>query len=205
MNKTKQKRLPTRCNGTQLAAILTKRFDRLVTPASITRAVRDEGMVGKQLDGSWKVSDAIEWWAAHRANQSEDYAALQAESNLAVMRKQISDSKRSQLETEKCAKENSGKWIETEMVTAYIAGIGSRIALVYDQQIEDRDGLRKIISDELAEHGLDKDLISLIDSRLSVKFQAANDRIKSEFKVIADESAKRVEKARREQLKKYAK
>ena len=197
----KNDKLPTYCNGTRLAAILTKKFGRLVIPSAITRAVRDEGMIGKQPNGSWRVSDAVKWWETHRASQGEDFARLMAEANIAEMRKKISDAKKSRLEADRVEREVSGKWIQFDTVKSYMAGLGSRVANQYDGLIESKDGLRLLVQEVMAANGIAPETARAIDAQIAERFATANDEIKAQFRKLADDATAQFAAARRQQLK----
>ena len=116
--------LPTYASGAELARILSAEFNSHISGVQISRSSRNDGLAGKQTNGTWRVADAVQWWRTNRASRGDRAAELAAQADTADCEKRIADSRRAKLELEEAEKVASGKWtLTTEAVAGAIGAV----------------------------------------------------------------------------------
>ena len=152
--------LPAYASGSKLAEILTREFGSRVSPVMISRSLRNDGMIGKAANGLWKVSDSVAWWAANRVVRGGEFAALQAESDIAEMKRKIDDARRSRIMADDAEKEHDAKWSLTSEAIAGALGAVQKLRGFFRTAADRKFGIATVT--ELRTRGFTEEQLAVV-------------------------------------------
>ena len=191
--------LPEYCSQSEFARLMSELYNVPVYPMMVSRAITEEGMLGKMSNQSLKMSLAHPWWEENKVKQ-EQQGSLFQRATAADLEKKIVDLRRATIEADEAERAASNRWLPTALVENFIEGAWTWVGMQLDKLIEDKRGLRRTVAEAGAAIGLTTEQRAQLDARLADALPPANDQFKKECAGHMDELIRQLADERKDQL-----